>query len=130
MRTFAAYTLTILALVVSNVAVSAKPEPPLRIESAVPAGMKTGDEVTTTITVRALANLDRVDVTIAPDEGIELLSETKQVVFTGMREGEGRGIEVTVRLTGKQFGSLSFLYTIQQGSTKQSGATTVVFGGR
>jgi hypothetical protein len=131
MRTFAVYTLTVLALLASAVAVSAKPERvPIRVESSVPRDMKTGDEVTTTITIRALANIDRVEVSIAPFEGLELLSETKQVVFTGMREGEGRGIQVTVRLTGQKFGSLAFVYTTQQGTTKESGATTVVFGGQ
>lgn len=113
----------------SAAVVSAKPErAPIRVESHVPPNVKTGDEVTTTITLRALADVDRVEVSIAPFQGLELLSDTKEAVFTGMKAGEGRAISVTIRLTDPAFGSLAVTYKTRQGTHDDAGAVTIVFG--
>jgi hypothetical protein len=128
-QNFAAIVVATIISLESAAVVSAKPErAPIRVESSVPANVKTGDEVTTTITLRALADVDRVEVSIAPFKGLVLLSDTKDAVFTGMKAGEGRPITVTIRLTDPMFGSLAVTYKTRQGTRDDAGAATILFG--
>jgi hypothetical protein len=124
----AAVTISVIALVVSYGTVLAKPEmAPVRVEYAPIDPVKTGDEATTVLTLRALADVDRVDGTVAPFKGVELLSEPREVTFTAMKNGETRQLTVTVRMTGERYGYLSVSYRTLQGKTIAGGATTIVY---
>jgi hypothetical protein len=124
----AAATISVIALVLSGSTVLAKPEmAPVRVEYAPIAPLRPGDEATTVLTLRALADVDRVDVTVAPFKGVELLSEPREVTFTAMKNGETREFTVTIRMTGERYGYLSVSYRTLQGKTIAGGATTIVY---
>ena len=131
MRSHIQRVLVAAALVTAiGVTALAKPEmTPIRLECSVPPGVKTGDQVTTVITFRALAAVDRLAVTVAPFQGVEVLSDPTQAVFTAMKNGEGRQLSVTIRMTGEKYGSLAVTYQVLQGQQTSSGAQTIVYGG-
>jgi hypothetical protein len=121
--------LSFAALVVATASAGAKPEmAPVGVEYSVPASVKTGDEVTTVITFRALADIDRLDINIAANSGLELLSEQKDATFTAMKKGEGRQVSVTIRLTDDHFGLLALTYRTRQGTTNAAGAKSILYG--
>ena len=131
MRTFIKTASVIGIIAFAGLASSASGEQetlPVRLEYSVPANVRTGDEVTTVITFRALENLDRLEVSVAPFKGLELISETREATFTNVKRGEGRQLTVTIRLTDPKFGSLAVLYHMVQGTMKISGARTIVYG--
>jgi hypothetical protein len=118
-----------LVLLVMDPYASAKPpSAPVNVEFSVPDNVKLGDEVTTVLTFRALADLDRLDVSMAPFKGLELLSEPKEATFTNVRKGEGRQVTVRIRLTAEPFGYLSVRYQTRQGVKSSGGATMVIYG--
>jgi hypothetical protein len=124
----AAATISLIAVVVSHGTALAKPDmAPVRVEYAPIDPVRAGDEATTVLTLRALADVDRVDVTVAPFKGVELLSEPREVTFTAMKKGETRQLTVTVRMTGERYGYLSVSYRTLQGKTIAGGATTIVY---
>ena len=117
-----------LLLVVLDPRASAKPPTaPVRLEFQLPDNVKRGDEVTTVLTFRALADIDRLDVSVAPFKGLDLLSEPKETTFTAVRNGEGRQLTVRIRVT-EEFGYLSVSYQTRQGDTSGSDSTIVVYG--
>lgn len=119
----------VIALVVPASTLFAKPShSPVRVEYSVPDDVKTGDEVTTVITLRALANLDELEVSVAPFKGVALVSQTQQATFTAVKSGDGPQLTVTVRLTDEKFGSLAVVYRTRQGKTASGGAITIVYG--
>ena len=130
MRTFidAPLLTTLMVTLVAGATVSAKPErAPVRVEFSAPAPIATGEEATTVITFRALADIDRLEVSVAPFKGLDLLSETKDAVFTGITKGEGRTITVTIRLGDAPYGYLSVVYRTRRGNNQESGATNVIY---
>jgi hypothetical protein len=118
-----------LLVVLACAHAAAKPSSaPVRVEYEPPPAISTGDEATTVLTFRALADLDRLEVSIRAAKGLELTSPNQDVVFTGVKKGEGRQLSVTVRLTDPKFGSLAVLYRTELGSSKAAGAVTIVYG--
>ena len=124
-----AVPLMALALVSTESASLAKPpSAPVRVEVEVPPNLHPGDEVTSVLTFRALADLDRLDVSVAPDGGLDVLSKPTEATFDGVRKGEGRQFTVTIRLTDPKFGSLAVFFKTLRGTTKAAGAITVTYG--
>ena len=120
--------LCVLAIVGITSRVSAKPvNVPIKVEYNAPAPAKVGEEVTTVLKFRALLDLDRLEVTVAPYKGLELKSEPAKVTFTDIKRGEARTFTVTVRLTEEPFGYLSVTYQTQQGTIRAAGAMVVVY---
>jgi hypothetical protein len=110
-------------------AVSAKPGgAPVRVEHADPPPLVTGEQATTVLTFRALADIDRLEVSLRPMRGLEIVSEPTQAAFTDVKKGAGLEVSVTVRLTGPNFGRLAITYETRQGQTNDSGATTILYG--
>jgi hypothetical protein len=131
MRTCIQSTSLMLITAILAVAASAwaAPEtPPVRLEYSVPANVRTGDVVTTVITCRAVEDLDRLELDLTALEGLEIVSDARHPVFTGVKRGETRDVSVTVRLTGSKSGTLAVLYRTQQRAVKMSSAVTIVYG--
>jgi hypothetical protein len=105
------------------------PSAPVKVEYTRPS-VAQGEQATAVLTFRALADLDRLDVSIAVDEGIEILSEPTEATFTNVKKGEGRDLTVTIRLTAPKEGFLSIFFKTERGTRKEAGATAAVFGGR
>jgi hypothetical protein len=101
----------------------------VRIEYTRPGRVSIGDEVTTVLTFRALTNLDRLEVTLAPFKGLELVSEPK-AVFTGLKRGDGPQVTARVRVTEQPFAYLSVTFQTKQGTRTDGGATMVVYGAK
>ena len=120
--------IVLLAGAADRDALAKPPTAPVRVEYEVPENVKTGDSVTTVLTFRAQADLDRLEVTLAPFMGLELTSEPKTATFTGVKKGEGRQLSATIRLTDPKFGSLAVTYTTVQGRKRGADAITVVYG--
>ncbi len=101
---------------------------PLTVEATdPPADMKPGDEVETTLHFRALDDLQRLEVSVAPFFGVEVVSATREAVFLNVADGDAPELKVTVRLVDKS-GSLAVTYRIVTASGKSAGATTLEFG--
>lgn len=109
----------LLAVVSLSFAAEGKPTAPVTIEYSVPKNMQVGDTVSTTIKFAAQANLEQLEVSMAPYEGVEVVSKNEKVVFQNFKKGEKREIEVTVRLTA-EIGYLSVFAT----TTTARGAST------
>lgn len=105
----AALSFSIVAISVSYAA-QGKPTAPVSIEYSVPKNLKTGDTVSTTIKFTAQANLEQLEVSVAPYEDLEVVSKNEKAVFQTVKKGETREIEVTVRLTA-EIGYLSVFAT-------------------
>ena len=101
---------------------------PVEVEaSAPPADMKPGDQVETTLRFRALADLQRIEISVAPFMGVEVVSATREAVFTDIAEGDAPELKVTVRLVDKS-GSLAVTYRIVTADGKSAGARTIEYG--
>jgi hypothetical protein len=84
---------------------------PVVIEhSSIPAGLKPGSEVTTTFTFRALGDFDQLEVSVSPFMGIRVISEPSRAVFTNVKSGEVRQLQVTVRIMDSKIASLGVSY--------------------
>ncbi len=92
-----------------------------------PVDMKAGDLTETTLVFRALDDLQRLEVTVAPFSGIEIVSDKKEVVFTDLKENDGPELKVTVRLIDPS-GSLAVTYAIVTADGRSAGATTIEYG--
>ena len=118
----------VIALLVWQAAVAAKPDAaPVRVEFERTPAVRVGDQATTVLTFRALADIERLDVMLAPFKGVEIVSQPTQATFTAMKENEGRQLSVTVRMTGDRYGYLSVTYRVKQGDSLSAGATTVIY---
>lgn len=98
---------------------------PVDVEfSPPPADARAGDVIDTDIRVRATENLDRLEVTVRPFFGLQLLSDTSQVVVTNVSRGDGPLLKVRVRLT-EASGSLAVTVSTLAASTKQEDAAAI-----
>ncbi len=109
----------IISAVSVPLAAQGKPTAPVSIEHNVPKNVQTGDTVSTTISFVAEANLEQLEVSVAPYEGLEVVSNNGKTIFQNVRKGEKREISVTVRLTA-EIGYLSAFAT----TTTSRGAST------
>lgn len=91
-------------------AAQAKPTAPVSIEYSVPKNVHTGDTVSTTMSFVAEANLEQLEVSVSPYEGLEVVSNNVKSIFQSVKKGEKREIAVTVRLTA-EIGYLSVFAT-------------------
>ena len=129
-RSGTALLTAMLTVAVMGASLVAKPpSAPVRVEYSRPP-VAQGEQATTVLTFRALADLDRLDVSVAVDEGIEILSEPTEATFTNVKKGEGRELSVTFRLTAPKEGILSVFFKSERGTRKEAGATAAVFVGR
>ena len=106
--------------------VAKPPSAPVRVEYSRPT-VSTGEEATAVLTFRALADLDRLTVSVAVDEGLEIVSQPTEATFSNVRKAEGRDLTVRFRLTAKQ-GVLAVFFKTERGARREAGATAIVFG--
>ena len=117
-------------LALGGSAASAKPDKgPVRVECAVPAGMKTGDEVDVVVRFRALANIQQLSVRVFADKDLEVLSETQEAVFVNVARDAASELPVRVRLTGTKWGSLAVTYQARISAGTASDGFQIIFGG-
>lgn len=113
-------TLSFMIMAVSvSLAAQGKPTAPVSIEYNVPKNVQTGDAVSSIISFVAEANLEQLEVSVAPYEGLEVVSNNGKSVFQNVKKGEKREIAVTVRLTA-EIGYISVFAT----TTTSRGAST------
>jgi hypothetical protein len=118
----------VLVAVVTGASLLAKPpSAPVRVEYTRPS-VSTGEEATAVLTFRALADLDRLTVSVAVDEGLEIVSRPTEATFTNVRKGEGRDLTVTIRLTAPKQGVLAVFFKTERGARREAGVTAIVFG--
>jgi uncharacterized protein (DUF58 family) len=119
----------VLAVAVMGSNLIAKPpSAPVRVEYSRPT-VSAGEEATAVLTFRALADLDRLSVSVAVDEGLEIVSQPTEATFTNVGKGEGRDLRVTIRLTAPKQGVLAVFFKTERGVRREAGATAIVFGG-
>lgn len=117
-----------LVVVGGSPARATPPRGPIAIEhSDIPAGLKVGDEATTTIRFRALSDLDRVEVSIYPFRGVRVLSAPTTALFTDLHSGDIQELPVRVRLTDASIASLAVTYRAISGGRRRTGAVTIEF---
>ena len=120
---------TVVAGCLTSAPLAGKPgAAPVEVEFVVPQGVKTGDEVETVLGFRALANLQRLEVTVSAYKGLELLSEPVQAVFTDVRKGSAPEMRVRIRLTDPAWGALAVNLTTRAGGRVASGAVAIIYG--
>jgi hypothetical protein len=120
----------VLLLVLASIAgLSAKPwTVPVRVESSrPPANLRIGDEVTTQIEFHATADLERLEVEIAPFMGVQLLSEPARAVFTNVKKGDAPQLEVRVRITSATIASLGVTLKTVSFRKNSAGALTIEY---
>ena len=125
------WTITLLMVMATGVApgppLLAAPTAPVRLEYQRPRSINAGDEVTMPLTFRALADLDQLDVSIAPDGGLELLSETTTATFQNIPNGDARTFQIRVRITGPKEGNLAIAFKTRRGQRRESSVSEIVF---
>ena len=116
-------TLSFIITAVSlSLAAQGKPTAPVSIEFSVPQNVQTGDTVSTTISFVAEANLEQLEVSVAPYEGLEVVSNNGKSIFQNVKKGEKREISVTVRLTAE----IGYLSTFATTTTSRGASTKTV----
>jgi len=128
MRTLTTAVLVLPLLALAAPASAAPPTGPVRLEYTVPADVKTGDEVTTTITLKVSADLDSLVVSTGPYDGLELLSDPGRVEYGAGKRGETRQVTVRIKLTGERFGSLPIIVETMQGKRAGGFAQSIIYG--
>ena len=127
-----AETLFLIAILVvagwSSTLFATPPSAPVQVEYTTPPPLATGEEATVQLTFRALADLDRLEVSVRAFDGLEVASTPSAASFQNVKRGEGRPLSVTVRLTGQKTGSLAIFFTTQRGSKRDSGTSGITFG--
>jgi hypothetical protein len=97
-----------------------------------PPNMKTGDEATTTLVFRALADTQRLEVFLDPDDGLEMVSTATEAVFTNLKAQETRQLAVKVKLTAPKGSSLNVSFSTVSGSADDTqegfGSTVIDYG--
>ena len=91
-----------------------------------PASMKTGDVVETTLTFRALVDVEQLKVSVYPFSGVEVTSTPTEMTFGPLKRGEAATMKVRVRLTAEKFGSLAVSMETLTADDKSSDAKTIV----
>lgn len=126
-RTTAALLLMLLATALPGLhpAVAAR-SAPVRVEYEHLRSVHVGDEVPMTLTFRALATVDQVDVWVAADEGLEVVSTPAEATFRNVRNGEARTFTVTLRFTDPKAGVLAVFFKTRRGEIVESGTTGIV----
>ena len=108
---------------------TAKPDlAAVAVECAVPAGVKTGDEVEVVVRLTARDNLQQLDVTVFGDRGIEVLSDVREISVRDVARGATTELPVRVRLTAAKWGSLAVTYRTQSAAGSAAGARAFIFG--
>jgi hypothetical protein len=70
-----------------------------------------GEDASGTIKVTAEANLDRLELTIQPQTGVEIRSTSRVATFTNTESGQTREIPIVVRLIDSTYGRLIVIAT-------------------
>lgn len=94
--------------------------------SLLPQDVRRGETVTDQLTVRALQDLDELDLLFVPLTGVEVLSDSN-VRFTQLETGDRRQVDLRVRLTA-DFGRVSVTGRTRQSKRDISDATVITFG--
>ena len=116
------------AVVVSAPGVLAKPpSAPVRVEYVAPPSVARGEPLTMTLTLRALADLDRLEVSVRGFDALEVLSSPRSAAFADVKKGEGREFQVTIRLVDERAGSLAVFFKTVRGAKREAGTTGIAF---
>jgi hypothetical protein len=86
-----------LMVVVSSLA-QAKSTSPVSLEYNEPENIVAGQVVTTTVRLTANTDLPSLTVSASADTGLLLISSNEHAVFTNLKRGDIREIEVTIQL--------------------------------
>jgi hypothetical protein len=131
MRNFTGQAFLILALAIAaagQTLSATPPSAPVKVEYTTPPPMATGEEATMVLTFRALADLDRLEVSVRAFDGLAVLSAPTAASFQNVKKGEGHQLTVIVRLTGSKAGSLAIFFTAHRGGKRDSGTSGITFG--
>ena len=120
---------SVMVLLFGSAGIAKPSRVPVTVEFAPPpADMKTGDTVSTTLGFRASADLQRLEVSVSPFQGVQVLSQPTDAVFLNVSKGQAPQLTVQVRLTGPKYGSLAVTYKTIAAAGNASGAMTIVYG--
>ena len=121
--------LPIIALALTATHVSAgSPSSAIRVEFEQPGPVMTGEEATTVITFRAMADFERIDVSVRPYKGLEVISAPTSATFLNVKENDGPQLTVTVRLTDPKQGTLAVFFKAQRGTRRDGGSVGITYG--
>ena len=131
-RTCRTTALVVLVCLAATATVMAKPDrTPVTLEFVPPrADMKRGDVVETVIGFRALTDLQRLEISVYVDYGVEIVSAPAVLTFTDVKAGDAPQVKVIVRLTADEFGSLAVSYRTQTAKETAAAVKTIVYGKR
>jgi hypothetical protein len=90
-----------------------------------PKPARIGDEVTSVIRFRALADLDELEVSVAADEGLEVISTPETARFQSVGKGQDRVLTVTVRITGPKDAALAIFFKSRRGERRNAGTSGI-----
>jgi hypothetical protein len=124
-----AFLILALTIAMAGQTLSATPpSAPVQVEFTTPPPMATGEEATTVLTFRALADLDRLEVSVRAFDGLAVVSTPTAASFQNVKKGDDHQLTVTVRLTGPKTGSLAIFFTTHRGAKRDSGTSGITFG--
>ena len=122
--------LVILVSLAAVATLTATPDrAPIALELVPPRpDMKRGDVADTVIAFRALADLQRLEVSVYVAHGVEILSAPTGAVFSDVKTGDAPQLNVRVRLTAEEFGSLAVSYRTQTARETAVRVKTIIYG--
>ncbi len=106
----------------------AKPTAPVAIKYSVPKNVQMGDAVSTIIRFVAQADLERLEVSVSPYEGLILTSNEKKVLFLDIKRGETRELGVKIQLTDPEVGYLSVFATTTTAISTRTKSIAIRYG--
>jgi hypothetical protein len=110
-----------------GVRLAAAPSAPVYVEYQTPAPTRSGDETSAALTFRAATDLDQLDVSLAADEGLEVVSDPKSAVFQNVAQGDRRVLTVRIRMTSARDGVLAIYLKTRRGQRVDSDAIEIRF---
>lgn len=93
-----------------------------------PLPLKQGEEGTLRVQVVALANVDRLDVSITAANGVVFRNEVAKATFRNVKGGEKHEFPVAVRLTSADVGYVNVAATIEVGGVREFRAQALTVG--
>ncbi|MFQ5456567.1 MAG: hypothetical protein ACE5EA_10280 [Nitrospirota bacterium] len=106
----------------------AKPTAPVSIEYSVPKNIQRGEEVSTVIRFVAQVDMESMEVSVTPYEGLEIVSSEDKTVFLKLKKGEAREFTVRIRLTDPEVGYLSVFATTTTSFGRRTKSIAIRYG--
>jgi len=107
-----------------------KPTAPVDITPKTISTIRQGEEATATITFRAEANLERLEISVEASDGVTLVADKPEATFDGVKRGDAHSLEVKIRLNAPWGFISAFATATTHGDQERTKVASLLVGTR